>query len=146
MYVGSGFMLHTNSCGDVAHVSTFWGFATTGTHRFLIARRVIKPGDKWVIGPAAPTRAPLAPLPPGTLSMTRLLAVDPPSVKLVQRSLNKVLGIGLAVDGQWGPKTQAGFNSFRRQIVGLKGSAATGPVTKPAIVRLASIAGLKVIA
>jgi len=146
MYLGSGFMLHTNSCGDVAHVSAFWGFPTTGTHRFLIARRVIAPGDTRVVGPIVPTRVPLAPLPPRTLSMKRLLAVDPVSVKLVQRSLNSILGIGLVVDGRWGPRTQAGFNTFRRQIVGLKGTAATGPVTSAAIVRLAKIAGLKVIA
>jgi hypothetical protein len=52
MYLGSPdggrtrWMLHTNACGDVAKVTAFWGFPTTG-HPFLVARRVIAlPGEK----------------------------------------------------------------------------------------------------
>jgi cell wall-associated NlpC family hydrolase len=37
---GQHWMLHTNSCGDVAKVEPFWGFPTTGSHTFLVARRV----------------------------------------------------------------------------------------------------------
>lgn len=37
MLLADGFMLHTNSCGDVAHVTAFWGFDS----RFLVARRVV---------------------------------------------------------------------------------------------------------
>jgi cell wall-associated NlpC family hydrolase len=60
MYVGSPdggktrWMLHTNSCGDVAKVTSFWGFPTTG-HPFLVARRVIVlPGEQLrTVAPAA---------------------------------------------------------------------------------------------
>jgi hypothetical protein len=38
---GTPWMLHTNSCGDVAKVEQFWGFPTTGSHTFLVARRVL---------------------------------------------------------------------------------------------------------
>ncbi len=38
---GPAWMLHTNSCGDVAKVEPFWGFPTTGSHTFLVARRVL---------------------------------------------------------------------------------------------------------
>lgn len=36
MVLSDGFMVHTNSCGDVAHVTSFWGYDS----RFLVARRV----------------------------------------------------------------------------------------------------------
>ena len=52
MYLGSPdhgktfFMAHTNSCGDVAHVSQFAGFPVTGDY-FEVARRVVAlPGEK----------------------------------------------------------------------------------------------------
>ncbi len=38
---GTPWMLHTNSCGDVAKVEQFWGFPTTGSHTFLVSRRVL---------------------------------------------------------------------------------------------------------
>jgi cell wall-associated NlpC family hydrolase len=55
MYLGSpdggrtSWMIHTDSCGDVAKVEPFWGFATSG-HPFLVARRVVPlPGEKVVV-------------------------------------------------------------------------------------------------
>ena len=39
---GPAWMLHTNSCGDVAKVEPFWGFPATGSHVFLGARRVLR--------------------------------------------------------------------------------------------------------
>ena len=39
---GPAYMLHTNRCGDVAKVEPFWGFPTTGSHTFLVARRVLR--------------------------------------------------------------------------------------------------------
>jgi len=65
MYIGSGFQLETNSCGDVAHVGTFSGFNPSG-ETFLVARRVIAPGgyripDPRPIPTAGPT--PVAPKP-----------------------------------------------------------------------------------
>jgi cell wall-associated NlpC family hydrolase len=51
MYLGSPdggktfWMIHTNACGDVAKVETFWGFPSSG-HPFLVARRVLAlPGE-----------------------------------------------------------------------------------------------------
>ena len=50
LYLGNGYMLHTNSCGDVAHVSSFWG--TGNDHAtFLVVRRVIAPGGYRVPDP-----------------------------------------------------------------------------------------------
>lgn len=54
---GTPWMLHTNSCGDVAKVEQFWGFPTMGSHTFLVARRVLPvAGEKVkVTTPAKPT-------------------------------------------------------------------------------------------
>ncbi|MFN8148956.1 MAG: hypothetical protein U0R76_16030 [Candidatus Nanopelagicales bacterium] len=64
MYLGSPdggrtrWMLHTNACGDVAKVTAFWGFPTTG-HPFLVARRVVVlPGERLrATAPPAAARA-----------------------------------------------------------------------------------------
>jgi hypothetical protein len=59
MLLADGYMLHTNSCGDVAHVNTFIGFGNSPGHVFLVARRVIAPGGIRIPDPVAiPTRAP----------------------------------------------------------------------------------------
>lgn len=66
MYLGSNdggtthWMAHTNSCGDVAKVERFWGFPTTGSHTFLVARRVLAlPGEQLLPAPTAtPAAAP----------------------------------------------------------------------------------------
>ncbi len=39
---GTHWMLHTNSCGDVAKVEPFWGFPASGSRTFLVARRVLR--------------------------------------------------------------------------------------------------------
>jgi len=39
MLLAHGYMVHTNRCGDVAHVTRFWGFSP-GFASFLGARRV----------------------------------------------------------------------------------------------------------
>ncbi len=63
MYLGSPdagktfWMIHTNSCGDVAKVEPFWGFPTSG-HPFLVARRVVaEPGETVTIPTAAQAAA-----------------------------------------------------------------------------------------
>ncbi len=63
MYLGSPdggqtrWMIHTNACGDVAKVETFWGFPTTG-HPFLVARRVLAlPGETILVPTPAAARA-----------------------------------------------------------------------------------------
>ncbi|MEI6374152.1 MAG: NlpC/P60 family protein [Actinomycetes bacterium] len=50
MYIGNGYMLHTNACGDVAHVSSFWGTGN-GHSGFLVVRRVITPGGYRIPDP-----------------------------------------------------------------------------------------------
>jgi cell wall-associated NlpC family hydrolase len=58
---GPPWMLSTDACGDVAKVSAFWGFPTSGTPRFLVARRVLRlPSDP------PPPRTPTAPVAPPT--------------------------------------------------------------------------------
>mgnify|MGYP002136549728 CR=1 FL=1 len=47
MYLGNGWQLHTNSCGDVAHVTKFTGFTPTGKnakkYKTLATLRVVAP-------------------------------------------------------------------------------------------------------
>lgn len=72
MYLGTvdghAWMVHTSSCGDVAHVSAFWGFGSTGHAPFLVARRVVPTaGDPVHAGPPTWTKAhPQGVLPAGT--------------------------------------------------------------------------------
>ena len=62
MYLGSPdggktfWMMHTNSCGDVAKVQPFYGFPTTG-EPFLVARRVVALPGEVVHVPAPPVTA-----------------------------------------------------------------------------------------
>jgi len=53
MYLGNGYMLHTGYCGDVANVTSFWGFNGGAKRTFLVARRVILPGQTQHVGPVA---------------------------------------------------------------------------------------------
>ena len=60
MYLADGYMLHTNSCGDVAHVSSFSGFGISPGHAFLVARRVLAPGAVRIPDPVpVPTSRPV---------------------------------------------------------------------------------------
>jgi cell wall-associated NlpC family hydrolase len=63
MYLGSPdggksfWMIHTNACGDVAKVETFWGFPSSG-HPFLVARRVLAlPGETVTVPTPVQARA-----------------------------------------------------------------------------------------
>ena len=63
MYLGSPdrgktqWMIHTNACGDVAKVETFYGFPTSGDV-FLVARRVLAlPGETVAVPSPADARA-----------------------------------------------------------------------------------------
>jgi cell wall-associated NlpC family hydrolase len=62
MYLGTVdghiWMVHTSSCGDVAHVSAFWGLGSTSPSPFLVARRVMPTaGDPAHVGPPTWTKA-----------------------------------------------------------------------------------------
>ena len=84
---GTPWMLHTNSCGDVAKVEQFWGFPTTGSRTFLVARRVLPTAGEKVklatgkkvagagaaVGPAPAAGAIGAAAPPSLTSPPRTL-------------------------------------------------------------------------
>jgi len=62
MYLGTAgghpWMVHTSSCGDVAHVSAFWGVGGAGHAPFLVARRVVTlPGEAKHTAPPSWTKA-----------------------------------------------------------------------------------------
>ena len=62
MYLGTvdghTWMVHTSSCGDVAHVSEFWGTGGGSPAPFLVARRVVTvAGDPVHVGPPTWTKA-----------------------------------------------------------------------------------------
>ena len=48
MVLADGWMVHTNACGDVAHVDRFWGTESTPGRVFLVARRVLLDSDYQV--------------------------------------------------------------------------------------------------
>ena len=231
MYIGNGWMIHTGYCGDVAHVSQFWGFNAGGNRTFLVARRVIRPGDHRVPDPrpgsvsttrrptsgasnsvaaypggglrlgmrgaavaslqralirrgysipavqngsvpfggfghqtydavagfqadngmfgsargtvnrrlysaitgwhgtAAPSRSSNSASSSGRLPVVSLGALrsgDSAAVATVQAALNRVIHAGLPVSGHWGARTQAAFDSFRRDVLGMNAANATG--------------------
>jgi len=48
MLLADGWMVHTNACGDVAHVERFWGTQSAPGRAFLVARRVLLDSDYQV--------------------------------------------------------------------------------------------------
>jgi peptidoglycan hydrolase-like protein with peptidoglycan-binding domain len=56
-----------------------------------------------------------------------------PYIKWVQESLNTILGLNLAVDGDKGPKTRSAIRSFQSQN-GLNDDGIVGPKTEAAII------------
>lgn len=79
MYLGRAngvkWMLHTNSCGDVAKVERFWGFPAEGSHTFLVARRVLALPGETLKAPAG-KRGAIKPVAPKPAADTRS-ATDP---------------------------------------------------------------------
>ena len=61
MMLADGFMAETGACGDGANVQRFWGAAPAAGHSFLVARRVVLPGQMGYGGTFAVT--PLSPDP-----------------------------------------------------------------------------------
>jgi hypothetical protein len=68
------------------------------------------------------------------------------SVALVQTALNKVMKENLVIDAQFGPKTQAAYDKFRRVVLGWQGPDATGSVGMTSLTELGKRAGFAVIA
>ena len=100
---------------------TGWGAASTG-----------------VPGPSAEVGRPV-------LSVASLLGRSRPAVRVVQAGLNRVVGVEIAVDGLWGPHTQAAYTVFRRHMLGLVGRAALGPPTRASLVSLGRMSGFTVV-
>ena len=53
---------------------------------------------------------------------------NPDEIKFIQKSLNKILGANLAVDGHWGPGTEAQVRIFQEKF-GLDVDGRVGPAT-----------------
>ena len=100
---------------------TGWGAASTGAP-----------------GPSAEVGRPV-------LSVASLLGRSRPAVRVVQAGLNRVVGVEIAVDGLWGPRTQAAYTVFRRHMLGLVGRAALGPPTRASLVSLGRMSGFTVV-
>ena len=134
MYIGNGYMLHTNSCGDVAHVSTFWGFPSGGGHVFLVARRVTAPAG-YV--PPAPTPIPTptptptpTPAPATTPSFpggTLALGSTGTAVAAVQRALTRTGHLhperfGAIKSGTFGSQTRDAVAAYQHDHPSLPGT------------------------
>jgi hypothetical protein len=92
---------------------------------------------------------PSAPKPPapadGVFSLSGAIRGLWKDVRVIQIALNHVLGTRLVIDGKWGPATQAAFDRFRRERMGLTGEAATGPVGANSLHALANSAGITMV-
>lgn len=82
------------------------------------------------------------PLP--VVSLSGVLRNQWKDVRQVQSALNRVLGTRLVVNGKWDFATQAAYDRFRREKLGLVGSAAAGEVGKASLVALGDRAGFRV--
>jgi hypothetical protein len=59
---------------------------------------------------------------------------SPDYIRWVQSSLNKILGLRLAVDGIVGPKTRSAIRVFQQRQYGLKVDGIVGPMTEQALI------------
>lgn len=142
MYLGNGYMLHTNYCGGVAHVERFWGFSTTGRHRFLVVRRVVvppasapKPRDLSTSSAARST----------TVSFSSFTSHQADATVRVQRALNDVVAVGLLVDGRWDGGMQAAIVGFRRHVWGMTSAEANYPPDRATLRELGRRAGFALV-
>jgi cell wall-associated NlpC family hydrolase len=172
MYLGNGLMMHTSHCGDVAHVTTFWGFGNTTTHKFLVARRVANvygvamtdpratiaaaaaPAKKPATPakkPATPAKKPATPAKKPATPALRTVSYravfqwgDVAAVRTVQLGLNKVAHTSLTGGGHWGVSSQAAWVTYRRTKLHLTGSAVLGAPRMRELVQLGQLAGFAV--
>jgi len=158
MYLGNGLMMHTSHCGDVAHVTTFWGFGNTTTHKFLVARRVANVYGVAMTDPratiaaaAAPAKKPAVPAKKPATPALRTVSFraafqwgDVAAVRTVQLGLNKVAHTSLTGGGHWGDSSQAAWATYRRTKLHLTGSAVLGAPRMRELVQLGQLAGFAV--
>ena len=105
----------------------------------VIARLGIRPDGTRPSAPKPPAPA------DGVVSLSGAIRGLWKDVRVIQIALNRVLGTRLVIDGKWGPATQAAFDRFRRERMGLTGEAATGPVGANSLQALATAAGITLV-
>ncbi len=142
MYLGSGYMLHTNYCGGVAHVERFYGFPHSGSHVFLVARRVVVPNSS-APKPVDLSRSTAARA--TTVSFAKLIAHDRATTIRVQKALNDVVTVGLLVDGRWDGGLFAAIVGFRRFGMNMSDNI-TAPIDRATIRALGKKAGFTLVA
>jgi hypothetical protein len=69
-----------------------------------------------------------------TASDSEVSSDSPEYIRWLQQSLNKIMGLRLAEDGQMGPATRSAVRSFQ-QRVGLAADGIVGPATEQALIR-----------
>ena len=117
------------------------------TPDYIIQHRAI-PAQQWYekfVG------TPTVKLP--TVSLGALLRHDPTAVRMVQAALNKLIksgkmnGTPLVLDGVWTPnsRTQAAYNHFRVEVMGLSTQAAQGTPGSQSLVALGQAAGFNAV-
>ena len=136
MYLGSGYMLDTNYCGGVAHVSAFLGFPRQGSHIFLVARRVVVPA---LTAPRPLDLSHSRWAHQSTVSFALFAAHERAATIRVQRALNDVVAIGLLVDGRWDGGMQAAIMGFRRHIMHESTSSAARPPDRVTLRRIGAL-------
>jgi len=129
---------------DVAGLPT----SSAINHKTWAPRRKVdtKQSDAWWQSKIAVARlrvgGGVTPLP--VVSLSGVLRNQWKDVRQVQSALNRVMGTRIVVNGIWDSGTQAVYDRFRREKLGLSGSAATGEVGKASLVALGERAGFRV--
>jgi cell wall-associated NlpC family hydrolase len=137
MYLGNGWILHTNACGEVARVAAFWGLSSAAA-----PVRGGAPGHRAPCRPARPHR----PVddeggPAATVSFSRLMAHRPAETVRVQVALNRVVRVGQQPDGRWDGGLYSDIVGFRRWAYGMSSSEASYPVDRATLRDLGRRAG-----
>ena len=120
--------------------------AATGQVDATLYHFITKPLAVATPAPTPPSTPVTTPPPAVVVSLAALLRHASASVKVVQAALNLTVKSGLAVDGAWGPRTQAAFDLFRAHIMHLSGAAATGTPGTSSLTALGKLAGFTVTA
>lgn len=97
--------------------------------------------ERLRIAPDGTTLGPSTDLP--LVSLTRLNRHQYREVRLVKIALSALGYRGILIDGKWDASTQAAYDAFRRDRLGLTGDAATGPPGLSSLSQLGVQAGAR---
>lgn len=111
--------------------------------RSMCARLGIGPDGRPTSTPPAPP-APTPSKPTAVVSLSGVQRNQWKDVRQVQAALNRVTGSRLVIDGRMGPATQAAYDRWRRDWLGLEGSAASGIIGRATLTALGDRAGFTV--